>query len=294
MARDQGGDWLRYENPDDKLPWLEPADDYQRQGTGLRGKLIGGLAAVVVVIVLLVGGMSWYMNRDTMPGTAEAGLIKAPATPYKVHPSDPGGMVVEGQGDTVYAAGEGADPGGTIDLSAIPEEPVSRAGPAIETGDVAAAALPPSTAAKSAAPATTTTAIKPAPATAPLPAAKPAIPTQIARAAPQKPSVSAAAPAAKPASIAKPAMAAPSRTGNGTFGLQLGAFSNKAKADGAWKVLSGRFAFIAALQKSIEPVAKGDATLYRLRAVGVANRDSANNLCGRLKVTGDSCTVVAP
>src|SRR3546814_436441 len=133
MARNQGGDWLRYENPDEKLPWLEPAEELDRRSSPMRGRLIGGLAAVVAVIVLLVAGMTWYLNRDVLPGSGEAGLIKASDAPYKVPPNDPGGMIVEGQGDTVYAAGAGGDPGGTIDLTAIPEEPIARGPGAVDT-----------------------------------------------------------------------------------------------------------------------------------------------------------------
>src|SRR3546814_8908562 len=87
MARNQGGDWLRYENPDEKLPWLEPAEELDRRSSPMRGRLIGGLAAVVAVIVLLVAGMTWYLNRDVLPGSGEAGLIKASDAPYKVPPN---------------------------------------------------------------------------------------------------------------------------------------------------------------------------------------------------------------
>lgn len=275
MARNQNGDWLRYENPDEKLPWLEPAENYEEARGPLRGKLIGGLIAMVAVIVVLVAGMSWYLNRDTAPdGNGEAKLIQAPIEPYKTPPADPGGMMVEGQGDTVYAAGAGVDPGGIIDLSGIPEEPISRSAPGAEAGDVAVAVLPPSTAAQKAVPQ----------------AAAPAKNAQTQQ-APAK----AAAPAPAAATVpAKAVEAAPSRTGNGTYGLQLGAFSSKAKADSAWKALTGRFTFLGALDKSVEPVGKGDTTLYRLRAVGIVGRTSADNLCGRMKVAGDACTVVAP
>src|SRR3546814_8527965 len=77
--------------------------------------------------------MTWCLNRDVLPGSGGAGLIKASDAPYKVPPNDPGGMIVEGQGDTVYAAGAGGDPGGTIDLTAIPEEPIARGPGAADT-----------------------------------------------------------------------------------------------------------------------------------------------------------------
>src|SRR3546814_12683008 len=92
-------------------------------------------------------------------------------------------MIVEGQGDTVYAAGAGSDPGGTIDLSALPEEPISRTAPGTEAGD-AAVVVPPARTSTNATPAKPATAVKPPAApstTASLPAAKPAA-KQIGRA----------------------------------------------------------------------------------------------------------------
>src|SRR3546814_14716720 len=123
MARNQGGDWLRYENPDEKLPWLEPAEELDRRSSPMRGRLIGGLAAVVAVIVLLVAGMTWYLNRDVLPGSGEAGLIKASEAPYKVPPNDPGGMTAVGPGDTVHAAGAGGGPGGITAPPTHPHQP---------------------------------------------------------------------------------------------------------------------------------------------------------------------------
>src|SRR3546814_6273860 len=149
-------------------------------------------------------------------------------------------MIVEGQGDTVYAAGAGSDPGGTIDLSALPEEPISRTAPGTEAGD-AAVVVPPARTSTNATPAKPATAVKP----------------------PAAPSTTASLPAAKPA--AKPVEAAPAGTGNGSFGVQLGAFSSRAQAESAWKALSGRFAFIGAHDKATEPVGTGDATLYRMQ-----------------------------
>lgn len=289
MQRDQDRDWLRKGDADDKLPWLEPAGDYEDEPSGVKGKLIAGLIAAVALIALIFGGMSWYSNRDvTGGGSAEAELIKAPSQPYKVLPTNPGGMVVEGQGDTIYAAGAGNDPGGAIDLSALPEEPVTRTGPAVDTTEIATANLPPSTAARPGVP---------VPQARPVPQPqKPAVAARPVQNTTTLPVKTATAPLPKPAApAARPAVApAPVATGNGTYGLQLGAFSTRAKAESAWKSLSGRFAFVGALNKSVEPVAKGAATLYRLRASGIGSRASADNLCARLKVSGDSCTVVGP
>ena len=300
MARKQAGDWTAPDDGDENLPWLEPASGHDDRGGPSRGRLLIWVAVIVALLFLIVASFGWLKGREEMPEGDQAGLIKAPATPYKVRPDDPGGMVVEGQGDTIYAAGAGVDPGGTIDLSALPEEPIARSAPGVEADDVAITQLPPSNAGNG-------QGAKPQPAQ-PAPPAKPAPP---AAPAPHATTSNAVAPKAEPAKPAphkaeerkaqektvpaKPAAdAASAGTGNGSFGLQLGAFSSRAKAEAAWKTLSGRFIFLGALNKSVQPLTRDGATLYRLRATGVADRKAAENLCGRMKVSGDGCTVVAP
>ncbi|MBA3676976.1 MAG: SPOR domain-containing protein [Sphingosinicella sp.] len=70
--------------------------------------------------------------------------------------------------------------------------------------------------------------------------------------------------------------------------IQLGAFSNEASANSAWKTLAERFAYLASLNHSIFAVKNGEKTLYRLRASGA----DAASLCGRLRVAGESCVSV--
>lgn len=70
--------------------------------------------------------------------------------------------------------------------------------------------------------------------------------------------------------------------------IQLGAFSSEAAANSAWKGLAGRFKYMEPLAYSIVPVKSGDKTLYRLRAKG----EGAANICGRLRIAGETCTKV--
>lgn len=96
----------------------------------------------------------------------------------------------------------------------------------------------------------------------------------------------------KPAAVAA---AAPATAASGpapvTGGLiQLGAFSSEAKANQAWKTLAARFAYLTPLTSSVTPVSSGSGgTLYRLRASAGAE---AATVCGKLKVAGESCTVL--
>lgn len=74
--------------------------------------------------------------------------------------------------------------------------------------------------------------------------------------------------------------------------VQLGAFSSGAKAEAAWKALSGRFQPLAAATKIIVPVSNGKGgTLYRLRA-GAASSADAKSLCQTMRVAGESCVVI--
>ncbi|HXH16464.1 MAG TPA: SPOR domain-containing protein [Sphingomonas sp.] len=90
---------------------------------------------------------------------------------------------------------------------------------------------------------------------------------------------------------------APSRSGvAGTAGggslVQLGAYPSEAVANAAWTNFSKRFAYVAALGKSVQPVAANGRTLYRLR-VNAGSANQAADICGRLRVAGETCFVAS-
>jgi cell division septation protein DedD len=217
---------------EDRLPWLEAVEDDEPRNSPSALKMALAVVIGLVAIGLIVGGLFWMSNRETST-SGEAELIAAPEGDYKDAPADPGGMKVEGEGDTVYAASEGADTKGAINLNAAPEAPVAKVQPAP---------------------------VEPTPAPAPKEKATPA----------PAPTPKAAAPVAGGATI------------------QLGAFSSQSGANAAWKALSGRFTYLAPLTQNVASATVGGKTLYRLRASG----PNAANLCGRLRVAGESCVTV--
>lgn len=139
---------------DERLPWLESADDLEFETEPHPGRrlLLLGLAALVV-LALLVDGIYWITHRQPPQRPADGSLIEASKTPYKVAPNDPGGKQFAGTGDSSFKVSEGQHPDASIAGSAGTTPP-----PAPQPAPSASA---------SAAPA-------PKPAPAPVPAATPA------------------------------------------------------------------------------------------------------------------------
>ena len=100
----------------------------------------------------------------------------------------------------------------------------------------------------------------------------------------------AAAQAPQQAPAAAPVKAGSAPAGSGF--VQLGAFSDSAKADQAWAAMGKRFGFLSGLNRRIaEGAAEGGRKVYRLQAV-TANPAAAQQLCAKLKAAGENCMVV--
>ena len=95
--------------------------------------------------------------------------------------------------------------------------------------------------------------------------------------------------AAKPVTASQ--TTAPGAASGGSL-VQLGAYPSEAMANASWTSFSKRFAYLAPLGKSVQPVATGGKTLYRLR-VNAGGANQAADICGRLKVAGESCFVAS-
>jgi hypothetical protein len=127
-ARANGNDDELQVSDEDRLPWLEAVEEDDEGGGPSVAKLVAAIVIGLVAIGVIVGGLFWLGNRGEPGGDGQ--VIAAPEGDYKVRPTDPGGMNVAGEGDTAYAASEGAQPKGNIDVAAIPEAPVTSAAPA--------------------------------------------------------------------------------------------------------------------------------------------------------------------
>ena len=72
--------------------------------------------------------------------------------------------------------------------------------------------------------------------------------------------------------------------------IQLGAYASSVKAETAWKLLSGRFPEVSALNKAVVTATVGGKSVYRLRASGSSDQTKA--ACAALKAAGESCLPV--
>lgn len=112
----------RMDDPEDRLPWLESADDDYREGPSP-----ARLIVMIVALLALLGLAAWAFTayRPTTHAAGSGALIEAPPGDYKTKPEEPGGMKVDGEGDTVFSTSEGEAPNGAIDTRAVPEVPVA-------------------------------------------------------------------------------------------------------------------------------------------------------------------------
>ena len=232
---------------EDRLPWLETVAPDAPEHVGI-GRVIAAVVLGLGVLAAIVFGI--YRLQQPRGGGADGTLIAAQEGDYKVKPNDPGGLKVEGEGDSAIATSAGKGAGnGAIDLRAVPERPVASARP------VAPTAAPP-VGGKSAV------------------AAVPDSGGKLIATRPMTPSHGVAA------------------TASGGSLVQLGAFPSEASANTAWTSFTKRFAYIAPLGKSVQPVATGGRTLYRLR-VNAGSANQAADICGRLRVAGETCFVAS-
>jgi hypothetical protein len=218
---------------DQSLPWLEAVENEDGPRAISARKMFVALVLVLLAGAIVAGTMFW-LGRQEPAVTGPPELIRAEPGPYKVKPTDPGGLDVAGESETAYSTSAGEDPDAALDVRKLPPE---MAQPPVE------------------------------------------------------PVVPAASPKKIPPHETKepaPDEAAPAGPSGPT--IQLGAYGSTIKADTAWKLLSGRFPQVGALQKSVVTATVGGKSIVRLRAVGSAEQTRA--ACAALRAAGESCLVV--
>jgi hypothetical protein len=111
-----------YEEP---LPWLAPVEDEDEpRGISAR-RMLAALLLVVLGAALVAATFFWIGRRDTVV-TGAPELIKAPPTPYKVKPTNPGGLDITGESETAFETSAGEDKDSQLDLNKMPEAPIAK------------------------------------------------------------------------------------------------------------------------------------------------------------------------
>ncbi len=86
------------------------------------------LAALLVVLLagLIVAGTFFWLGRRETTVSGPPELIKAEAGPYKVKPTNPGGLDISGESETAFETSAGEDKDLQLDLNKLPETPVAK------------------------------------------------------------------------------------------------------------------------------------------------------------------------
>ena len=131
---------------EERLPWLESADDVDLEDEGPdNGRLIGFGVLALILLAAIVGAIYWATHRNTAPAAADGSLIEASKEPYKVAPKDPGGKTFQGTGDSSFKVSEGERPTAALAAKDAPAAPApgASAKPADKPAEKAAPAAAP-------------------------------------------------------------------------------------------------------------------------------------------------------
>lgn len=93
--------------------------------------------------------------------------------------------------------------------------------------------------------------------------------------------------------VPKPQIAASPAAATGSARLQLGAVKSDADARAQWQKMQAKHGALAGKKLNVEAVTlPGKGTLYRIQAVGFANRSAAQTACGQISAAGQACFAV--
>lgn len=110
---------------DEALPWLAAVEDEDEpRGISAR-RMLMALLVVALSGLIVVGSFFWLGHRETF-ASGPPRLIKAPQSPYKVKPTNPGGLDISGESETAFETSAGEDKDSKLDLNKIPEAPVAK------------------------------------------------------------------------------------------------------------------------------------------------------------------------
>lgn len=108
-----------------QLPWLQAVED-EDEPRGVSARKMLAALGLVLIAALLVAATFFWLGRRTTVVNGPPGLIKAEPGPYKIKPSNPGGLDIKGESETAFETSAGQDTDAQLDLSKVPEAPVTK------------------------------------------------------------------------------------------------------------------------------------------------------------------------
>jgi hypothetical protein len=107
----------------DDLPWLEPVDSEEEPRPVSGRKMLFALLIVLIAAAIVSGTFFWLGRRQAAETIGAPELIRAEPGPYKVKPTDPGGLDVAGESETAFQTSAGQDTDAQLNVSALPQQP---------------------------------------------------------------------------------------------------------------------------------------------------------------------------
>lgn len=126
---------------DEQLPWLQPVDDEDEPSGVSARKMLTLLLVVLASAAAVAASLFWIGRQDPIAGGGPE-LIAAEPGPYKVKPTDPGGLDVAGESETAFQTSAGEDQDAQLDVNKLAPEAAAKAAAPTPVPAEAAAAEP--------------------------------------------------------------------------------------------------------------------------------------------------------
>jgi len=249
----------------DSLPWLESDEDDEAAGGVDRTQMIAFIALLAVIGISVVGAVYLVSSYNRGPvAVADGSLIEAPEGPYKTRPDEAGGKQFAGTDDVAPGIGQGQPSDGRMadDTGAgSGDQDLNVAMPPIGGGTSAVASQGGANASGSG--------------------------NTAANAGGNSASGDAGSQTASNSASGSSAAQAAATSG---VGVQVGAYSSRARAEQGWQTLRGQSAALSGVKRRIVEGQVDGSSVFRLQAVA-ASVSEANTLCRTLRSQGIDCQV---
>lgn len=110
---------------DEQLPWLQPVDD-EDEPRGVSARKMFAALVIVLLAALLVAATFFWLGRHDAGSAGPPELIRAPSTPYKVKPPNPGGLDISSESESAFETSAGQDPNAQLDTSKLASAPAPK------------------------------------------------------------------------------------------------------------------------------------------------------------------------